>query len=110
MLATPRWTTTACDTAIPNPITRASSRPAATALSHLTAIHRMARPSTAFRHRCWDAAPPRKASSMMIRAPARAIAATPSIHASSSTRNPAMGDGSLGWSRLTAKGRDLHER
>jgi len=36
---------------------------------------------------CWDAAPPRKTSSTMTRAPAWVIAATPSIHAASSVRN-----------------------
>jgi len=42
---------------------------------------------SAFFHRSWDAAPPTKTSSTMIRAPALAIAAIPAIHAASSVRN-----------------------
>ena len=77
-----------CDTAIPGPrLPVRSSRPAATALSHLTAIHGTSSPARACCHRCWDTAPPRKASSTMTRPPARAIVAAPSIHAFSSPRN-----------------------
>lgn len=48
---------------------------------HLQVVESTASPPRAFRHRCWDAAPPRKASSTMTLAPARAISTMPSIQA-----------------------------
>ncbi|PWK82465.1 hypothetical protein C8D88_11358 [Lentzea atacamensis] len=80
----------ACTAAIPETRSpRASSRPAATAASHRTPTQSTSSPHSAFSHGCRDSIPPRNTSSTMTRAPARTIAATPSIHASSSNRNSA---------------------
>lgn len=70
---------------------RSSSRPTASPPTagrpHRTPTHNTPSPPSRSRHRRWPAAPLRNTSSTMIRAPARAIAATPSVHASSSSRN-----------------------
>jgi pyruvate dehydrogenase (quinone) len=55
----------------------------------LTPTHSTSSPRRARCHRCCDAAPVRKTSSMMILAPARAVARTPAIQAASSARKPA---------------------
>jgi hypothetical protein len=66
---------------------RAISRPAATAASQCTPTHSAGTWPNASSQRCCDVAPPRNTSSMMIRAPARTIATTPTSHTCSSSRN-----------------------
>ena len=83
-----RCTASACNAAIPGARSpRASSRPAAISASQRTPTHSTTRPSRWVPVRCWEAAPPINTSSRMIRAPARAMAATPVIHAASLARN-----------------------
>lgn len=61
--------------------------PAATSASHRTPTHSTSSPSSDFRHRCCECAPPRNTSSTITRAPAQAVAATPARQAASSRVN-----------------------